>query len=126
MTDCRYLVRSAESDPKNSDAWIMWATARICGRPKVRGVRHVQTYIRVSFVTWRGRAGTACKCANANDCLDREMLIQKLETRYNESLNGAGLQGPKSILEIWSSEDSGSFTIWSPSQMEKAASLLPV
>ena len=44
-------------------------------------------------------------------CLDREMLIQKLETRYNESLNGAGLQGPKSILEIWSSEDSGSFTI---------------
>ncbi len=44
-------------------------------------------------------------------CLDREMLIQRLETRYNESLNGAGMQGPKIILEIWSSEDSGSFTI---------------
>ena len=44
-------------------------------------------------------------------CLDREMLVQRLETRYNESLNGAGLQGPKIILEIWSSEDSGSFTI---------------
>ncbi len=44
-------------------------------------------------------------------CLDREMLIQRLVTRYNESLNGAGMQGPKIILEIWSSEDSGSFTI---------------
>ena len=44
-------------------------------------------------------------------CLDREMLIQRLETRYNESLNGAGMQGPKIILEIWSSPDSGSFTI---------------
>ena len=44
-------------------------------------------------------------------CLDREMLIQRLETRYNESLNGAGLQGPTIILEIWSSKESGSFTI---------------
>lgn len=59
-------------------------------------------------------AVTLAKPANAQmqlTCLDREMLIQRLETRYNESLNGAGLQGSKIILEIWSSKESGNFTI---------------
>ncbi len=38
-------------------------------------------------------------------------MVQILETRYNESLDSAGLQSPQLMLEIWSSDESGSFTV---------------
>ena len=44
-------------------------------------------------------------------CLERDALVQTLETRYHETLQGAGLQGPQLLLEIWSSDDTGSFTV---------------
>jgi len=45
------------------------------------------------------------------NCLDREKMVQSLETRYNESLKSIGMQSPTQLLEIWSSEDSGTFTV---------------
>lgn len=44
-------------------------------------------------------------------CLDREDLVQALEGRYQEALHGAGLQDPQTLLEIWTSGTSGSFTV---------------
>jgi len=45
------------------------------------------------------------------NCQEREKLVQTLETRYNETLISAGLQGPEQLLEVWSAQDTGSFTI---------------
>jgi len=44
-------------------------------------------------------------------CLERETLVLSLENRYQESLHGAGLQSPQMLLEIWTSGDTGSFTV---------------
>jgi hypothetical protein len=52
--------------------------------------------------------------ANADEkqvCLDREILVRSLEARYQETLQGAGLQSPQLLLEVWSSGVSGSFTV---------------
>lgn len=48
---------------------------------------------------------------SALTCQLREKLVRTLENRYNESLDSMGLQGPQLLLEIWSAEDTGSFTV---------------
>lgn len=45
-------------------------------------------------------------------CMPREILVEKLETRYDEHLTGGGLQNPQHMLEVWSSSKSGSFTVF--------------
>lgn len=44
-------------------------------------------------------------------CQDRDDLVMTLESRYQEMLHGAGMQTPQQLLEIWNSDESGSFTI---------------
>ncbi len=44
-------------------------------------------------------------------CQTREHLVQTLADRYNESLDSIGLQGPELLLEVWSAQDTGSFTV---------------
>jgi len=45
-------------------------------------------------------------------CLPRNALIEKLEDRYGETLVGGGLQTAQQLLEIWSSAETGSFTVF--------------
>jgi hypothetical protein len=45
-------------------------------------------------------------------CMPRDALVQDLMRSYGEDLLGRGLQNPQQLLEIWSSGDSGSFTIF--------------
>lgn len=45
-------------------------------------------------------------------CLPREALVERLEGRYNEHLAGGGLQNPQQLLEVWTSEETGSFTVF--------------
>lgn len=45
-------------------------------------------------------------------CMPREALIETLQARYGESLTGGGLQNPRQVIEVWSSVDSGSFTVF--------------
>jgi len=45
-------------------------------------------------------------------CLPRETLVETLQANYGEALTGGGLVSPQRILEVWSSEDSGSFTVF--------------
>lgn len=45
-------------------------------------------------------------------CFDRDTLIVILKDRFNETLTGGGLQDPGQFLEIWSSQTTGSFTVF--------------
>jgi hypothetical protein len=45
-------------------------------------------------------------------CMPRSVLTQQLTQKYNESLTGGGLQNPQQLLEIWSSPETGSFTVF--------------
>ncbi len=45
-------------------------------------------------------------------CFVRDILVDSLQERFNESLTGDGLQNPGQLLEIWTSHSTGSFTIF--------------
>ncbi|WP_424943623.1 hypothetical protein [Aliiroseovarius crassostreae] len=44
-------------------------------------------------------------------CAPRTDLVEKLSVHYSEGLVGGGLQNQKELLEVWSSPETGSFTI---------------
>ncbi|KPN62742.1 hypothetical protein SAMN04488527_12818 [Aliiroseovarius crassostreae] len=44
-------------------------------------------------------------------CAPRPDLVEKLSGQYREGLVGGGLQNHKELLEVWSSPETGSFTI---------------
>ncbi|MDA5092929.1 hypothetical protein O2N63_02420 [Aliiroseovarius sp. KMU-50] len=44
-------------------------------------------------------------------CAPRIDLVEKLSAQYSEGLVGGGLQSQKELLEVWSSPETGSFTI---------------
>ena len=50
--------------------------------------------------------------AQESQCLPRDALIDKLQMKYGERLTGGGLQSPQQLLEVWSSDRSGSFTVF--------------
>lgn len=45
-------------------------------------------------------------------CLPRAALVERLESRYKESLAGGGMHNPHQLLEVWASEETGSFTVF--------------
>lgn len=45
-------------------------------------------------------------------CMPRDALVQKLANTYNEQMAGGGLQNPRQLLEIWTSDKTGSFTVF--------------
>ncbi|MCD9147084.1 hypothetical protein [Pseudophaeobacter flagellatus] len=52
--------------------------------------------------------------ALAASCAPREGLVQQLQASFSESLSSAGLQNSQpfdTMIEIWSSADSGTFTV---------------
>jgi len=44
-------------------------------------------------------------------CGERESMIVKLKKKYGESERGMGLSGKEALVEIWSSEKTGTWTI---------------
>lgn len=44
-------------------------------------------------------------------CQDRDALVRALENRYAERLAGAGLRDERAVFEVWTSDDSGTWTI---------------
>ncbi|MGX0875412.1 hypothetical protein ACSSV4_000084 [Roseovarius sp. MBR-154] len=50
--------------------------------------------------------------AQAISCLPRAELVERLEGRYREHPAGGGLQSPQQLLEVWASDESGSFTVF--------------
>lgn len=50
--------------------------------------------------------------AQVMPCLPRADLVERLEGRYDERLVGGGLQSPQQLLEVWASDQTGSFTVF--------------
>tara|TARA_R110002094_G_scaffold28845_5_gene41822 strand:+ start:293 stop:598 length:306 start_codon:yes stop_codon:yes gene_type:complete len=49
--------------------------------------------------------------AYAMTCMTRTDLVAKLTTAYAENLTARGLQNERSIVEVWASAETGSYTI---------------
>lgn len=43
-------------------------------------------------------------------CADREVIVERLINRYGESLTATGMNRQQ-VMEIWTSEETGSFTV---------------
>jgi hypothetical protein len=50
--------------------------------------------------------------AQTSTCLPRETLVQNLQANYGERLTGGGLQSALQVIEVWSSDETGSFTVF--------------
>ena len=50
--------------------------------------------------------------AQGNGCMQRDVLVQRLAEDYKEQMTGAGLQNPQQLLEVWSADQTGSFTVF--------------
>ena len=55
--------------------------------------------------------GVAHAQAGDGACAPRDTLAERLESRFSESRTGAGLQNSQQLLEVWSSEDTGTWTV---------------
>ncbi|MFV2035086.1 MAG: hypothetical protein ACC631_08265 [Halocynthiibacter sp.] len=55
---------------------------------------------------------TPANAQSRTTCLNRDALTETLTTRYSESLTGGGLQNANQLIEIWSSPETGSFTVF--------------
>ena len=44
-------------------------------------------------------------------CADRGELVDSLATRYSEAFIGGGLQSAQQIVEVWVSEEKGTWTV---------------
>jgi hypothetical protein len=44
-------------------------------------------------------------------CAERDSMITKLKDKYGEAERGMGLSGTEAVIEIWSSEKTGTWTI---------------
>lgn len=44
-------------------------------------------------------------------CAPRAALVERLETAYAETRTGAGLQSGTQLLEIWTSDETGTWTV---------------
>mmetsp|Transcript_18294 Transcript_18294/g.29182 ORF Transcript_18294/g.29182 Transcript_18294/m.29182 type:complete len:97 (-) Transcript_18294:12-302(-) len=53
--------------------------------------------------------------AIAAGCADRDLVVERLQSKYSEAMVAGGLQGVQdnkmTMLEVWSSEKTGTFTV---------------
>ena len=59
-------------------------------------------------------ATVAAMPVQAANCANRDMVVERLETRYSESFAAGGLQtasDKKVLVEVWASEKTGTFTV---------------
>ena len=59
-----------------------------------------------------GAAAIAPPAVHAqSNCAPRDSVIERLKEKYSERLTGGGVQNAESIIEIWASDKTGSFTV---------------
>ncbi len=51
--------------------------------------------------------------AHAESCGARDVMVERLKNTYKEELAGGGLHEGRSVVEIWASDVTGSFTVLS-------------
>ncbi len=54
---------------------------------------------------------TATAAQAQTACGSRDVIVEKLDEKYGERRRGGGLSGPKGLIEIWASEETGTWTI---------------
>lgn len=54
-------------------------------------------------------AGAAC--AQAQPCAQRAEVVERLAERYGETLQSVGVQSNSGVLEVYASDETGSWTI---------------
>ena len=67
------------------------------------------SWLKSGFFAFAVAAPTALSAQSS--CADRDDLVAKLETRYGEEFAGGGLQNAQQILEVWFSEEKGTWTV---------------
>ncbi len=58
-----------------------------------------------------GMASAAPPAHAQSNCGQRAEIVGKLQQNYTENLTGGGLQSPQSLLELWTSNKTGSWTL---------------
>ena len=58
-----------------------------------------------------GMAAAAPPASAQAPCDDRSTIIRVLQEKHGETHQGTGLQGSAQLLEFWSSDETGSWTI---------------
>jgi hypothetical protein len=53
----------------------------------------------------------AALAAQQSNCAPRDAVIERLTEKYAEQLTAGGLQSENTVLEVWTSENTGSFTV---------------
>jgi len=52
--------------------------------------------------------------AYASHCADRDLVVERLQSKYHEELAAGGIQkaaATNAIVEVWASHESGTFTV---------------
>ncbi len=56
----------------------------------------------------------AASTAIAGKCAKRDIVVDRLKSKYSESFAGGGLQASQqksAVVEVWASEETGTFTV---------------
>jgi len=71
------------------------------------------THKILSFATILGAASffASAAFAQASSCANREMIVDRLETKYGESRQSAGLNQNNGMVEVFASTETGTWTI---------------
>lgn len=56
-------------------------------------------------------AGTSVQAQSGPNCAPREIVSERLANKYGETRKGMGLGSNNAVIEVWASDESGSWTI---------------
>jgi hypothetical protein len=76
-----------------------------------RAVRGLGAGAVVLGVLAAGTAPQPVAAASTGVCGERAKIVDRLQSKYGESRQGIGIAQGQRVVEIWASEDSGSWTI---------------
>ena len=71
-----------------------------------------RSFLKLGWALAVSLAGIAVSPAHAQaNCAPREAIIDRLKTKYGESLAAGGLQSAVQLVEVWTAPETGSWTI---------------
>lgn len=64
-----------------------------------------------SLAVFSSSVAARAQSAPASICGQRDHIVRHLETRFGESVRSVGLAGPDRVVEVFASDETGSWTI---------------
>lgn len=65
----------------------------------------------LGLLTTMAFGGMALAQAASSPCADRDKVVQRLTTNYGETVQGMGLGANNGVMEVFASEETGTWTI---------------